>query len=86
MRLFNRFFPSCNAAPSKYRRKEHHQPNPDILEFPSLYSWTAPCSLVLAAGRSSPRPREDPEMWECRYCFAVFPVESVCLQNISEKL
>jgi ribosomal protein L37AE/L43A len=27
------------------------------------------CGSVLTS------PREDPEIWECRYCYAVFPVE-----------
>jgi hypothetical protein len=31
-------------------------------------------------------PREDPEMWECRYCFAVIPVETPQVRAISEQL
>ena len=28
-----------------------------------------------ACGSALISPREDPEIWECRYCYAVFPVE-----------
>ena len=58
-----------------------HPPNPTLTyqDLLPLLMPTDPLVRCPACGSALTSTREDPEIWECRYCYAVFPVESLFL-------